>query len=126
MKGYSVKITDAIVELTAKEKIMCKDFTNATSLDEATTENDELIINVANVVTCEVHNEKSDNKDYIKYVVIDTAGNKFVTGSESFATSLLDIVDEMHDAGEEEITIKVYRMDSKNYKGKQFITCSVI
>lgn len=126
MEGYSVKIRESSKELTPKERVLLKDTSNAISIDEATTENGKLIINYAYHVILDVHNEHSDNKDYTKVLVIDKDGNKFVTGSNSFLTSLVDIVDEMHDAGEDDIQIECYRKDSKNYKGKQFISCSLI
>ncbi len=72
-----------------------------------------------------LHNEKSDNKDYINFIVVDKDGEKYVTGSQSFISSFTDIVDEMLEAGETDITIEVYRKESKNYKGKDFITCSI-
>ena len=40
-------------------------------------------------------------------------------------TSGMAIYDEMY--GEEETwAIKAYKLDSKNYKGKKFLTCSII
>nr|DAV56661.1 MAG TPA: hypothetical protein [Caudoviricetes sp.] len=39
---------------------------------------------------------------------------------------MTEIVDEMSAAGETDYELEVYRMDSKNYKGKQFITCSIV
>ena len=126
MEGYSVKIAETSKELSAKEKIALKDISNAVSLDEATT-TDNIVIDYAYHVILNVHNEKSENPDYTKIVVVDKNGTKYVTGSESFKTALLDIVDEMEDAGEgDNITVEVYRKDSKNYKGKQFITCSIV
>ena len=41
-------------------------------------------------------------------------------------TALEEIIEEMQDAGETDIQIEVYRKPSKNYKGKDFITCSII
>ena len=38
---------------------------------------------------------------------------------------MMDIVDEMSESGEE-YKLSVYRKDSNNYKGKQFITCSIV
>lgn len=126
MEGYSVKIRETSKELTPKERVAIKDTSNAVSLDEATTEG-PITIDYAYHVVLDVHNEKSDNKDYTKIIVVDKGGNKFVTGSESFRTALIEIVEEMSDAGcEDEITVEVYRKDSKNYKGKQFITCSLV
>ena len=131
MTGYEAKITYSSKELTAREKIKLKDLTNAIQLDEAT-QNAEfedagnLVITPDYYAEVSVHNEKSDSKDYVKFVVVDTNGTKYVTGSESFITAFKDIVDEMADAGEEEgYDIEVYRMESKNYKGKSFITCSL-
>lgn len=127
MEGYSVKIRETSKELSAKERIAIKDTSNAISIDEVTATEGSIVIQYDFHVILDVHNEKSDNKDYTKIVVMDKGGTKYVTGSESFRTALTDIVDEMVDAGEgDNITIQVYRKDSKNYKGKQFITASIV
>lgn len=126
MEGYSAKIASSTRKLTAKEAIAMKDTSNAISLD-AITMDGPVVIDYDYHVILDIHNEKSDNKDYTKTVVVAKDGTKYVTGSSSFTTSLNDIVDEMIDAGEgDNITIEVYRKDSKNYKGKQFITCSIV
>lgn len=125
MTGYSVKITEASRELTAKEKIKLKDTSDAIKLDEATTEG-ALIIKPTGYAILDVHNEKSENVDYKVYIVEDENGNKYVTGSESFWTSFKDIYDEMSEAGEADYEIKCYRLESKNYKGKFFLTCSIM
>ena len=127
MKGYTVTIREASKELTVKEKIALKDTSNAESIDAITGEQGKFIIDYAYHVVLDVHNEKSSNPDYVKVVVVDKAGNKYITGSESFLSSLSEIVDEMVAAGESEnIQIECYRKESKNYKGKSFITCSLI
>ena len=127
MEGYSVKIRETSKELSAKERIAIKDTSNAISIDEVTATEGSIVIQYDFHVILDIHNEKSDNKDYTKIVVMDKGGTKYVTGSESFRTALTDIVDEMVDAGEgDNITIEVYRKDSKNYKGKQFITASIV
>lgn len=122
---YNVQIIKSTKELTPKEKIMLKDTTNAVSLDEATTSG-TVIIPYAFHAILQIHNVKADDTDYQKCVVVDTAGQKYVTGSSSFISALEDIVDEMLSAGETEFEIEAYRKDSKNYKGKQFISCSII
>ena len=127
MDGYSVKIRETSKELSAKERVAIKDTSNAISIDEVTTENGKMTIDYQFHVILDIHNEKSDNKDYTKTIVVDKEGNKFVTGSESFRTALVEIVNEMTEAGEgDNITIECYRKESKNYKGKSFITCSII
>ena len=124
MTGYSVEIIETSRQLTAKERIALKDTSNAIKLDIACDEND-VIIEPVDYAILAIHNEKSDNKDYENYIIIDKNGDKYVTGSASFWSSFMDIYDEMQ--GEEEAwSIKAYKLDSKNYKGKKFLTCSII
>lgn len=124
MNGYSVAIKESSRELTAKQRIALKDLTNAVRLDEAT-QVEPVVIDVDMYAILNVHNEKSENPDYNNYVIVDKNGTKFVTGSESFWSSFKDIYDEM--SGEDEdYSVKVYRVPSKNYKGKDFITCSIV
>ena len=123
MEGYSVNIREVSRSITAKERVKLKDTTNAISLDEVTREG-KFVFEPDYYAILDVHNEKSEDKDYIKYVIVDKAGTKLVTGSNSFFISFKDIMDEM--AGcEEEFSIEAYRVPSKNYKGKEFITCSI-
>lgn len=129
MEGYSVKIIESSKELTAREKISAKDFSNAMALDtELIDANSTVVITPAAYLILGVHNEHSKNdKDYKKYLIIDTAGNKYVTGSESFFTAFLDIFTAMsEDAPDEEYSIEVYKKPSKNYQGKHFLTCSIL
>ena len=123
MNGYSVSIKESSRELTAKQRIALKDMTGALRLDEAT-QVEPVIINVVMYAILAIHNEKSENPDYVNYIVVDKNGTKYVTGSASFWSSFMDIFTEME--GEDEAwTLKVYRVPSKNYKGKDFITCSI-
>ena len=126
MTGYSVKIEDSSKELTKKERVMFKDTSDAKKLDEIIT-TDALIIDPDFWVMLMVHNEKSDNVDYPVYIIVDKNGEKYITGSEAFWTTFSDIYDEMTADGDyEPWQLKCYKLDSKNYKGKQFLTCSVI
>ena len=123
MNGYSVQIKEVSKELRAKERIALKDTTNAVKLDGATMEG-PVSINPEMWAVLAIHNEKSANPDYDNYVVIDKDGTKYVTGSASFWSSFMDIFSEME--GEtEEWGVRVYRLPSKNYQGKDFITCSI-
>ena len=127
MQGYEVKIRESSKTLTAKERIAVKDFSNAIALDTAVSDDTELIINPAAFIILDVHNERSRNdKDYVKYLILDNAGAKYVTGSESFFTSFRAIFDEMAaEAPDEEYSIMCYRKASQNYTGKSFLTCSI-
>lgn len=133
MKGYKATITRANRELSVKEKIMLKDTADAIKIDEITAEQGTLIITPDIFAEISVHNEniRPDKNgdvrtDYSVYVIIDEDGKKYITSSESFWSTFMDIYDEVMDAGEEfEYSIKCYRKPSKNFKGKDFLTCSI-
>lgn len=123
MTGYEVKIVETSKELSAKERVQLKDTTDAVKLDKATQGN-EVIIDVDFFAELNIHNEKSEDKDYKNYVVVDKNGTRYVTGSDSFWSSFRNIVAEMD--GETGWGVKAYQMPSKNREGKSFITCSVV
>ena len=122
--NYSVKIVDSSRDLSAKERIALKDTSDAIKLDVACEGQDVIFKPVAYAIL-EVHNDKSDDKDYNNYVITDADNNKYVTGSTSFWNSFENIWNEM-DGESEEWMLKCYKLDSKNYNGKQFLTCSII
>lgn len=125
MEGYSAKVIDASIELSAKDRIKLKDLSDAVQLDSAIDEAKEIIIEPDYYAVVSVHNEKSDTKDYEKYVIVSKDGTKYVTGSEAFWSSFKDIYSDM--AGEaDEWGIKCYKLPSKNYAGRGFLTCSII
>lgn len=128
--NYSATITESSRELTARERIMYKDTQNAVSLldmaTEATVQGSKAIItNVKDFIKVNIHNEKSEDKDYMNFIVVDGDGEKYVTGSQSFVNAFMDIYEEMK--GETEPWgIQLNLLDSKNYKGKHILTCSLI
>ena len=127
MKAYEVQVKETSKELAPKERIKIKDLSNAINLDTLTQNEKSVVIDYDYHVILSIHNEKSKERpDYENVVVVDKNGTKFNTGSASFITALEEILDEMNDAGETDIEIEVYRKPSKNYKGKDFITCSII
>lgn len=130
MDGYKATVKECSKELTVKEKIALKDTSNAIGLDfltqEANFNGEKVIIDVDYYATINIHNEKSDNKDYINFIVVAKDATKYVTGSQAFISAFKDIATELAEAGETDMTIEVYRKESKNYKGKDFITCSIV
>ena len=124
VKNHSAKIIASSHDLTAKEKLRCKDTTAAIRIDAAT-ENGDLVITPTGFAVIEIHNEKSKgNKDYNNYLIFGTDGKTYVTGSASFWRSFKDIYDEMQDSNEPWEVVCTRRM-SKNYAGKFFLTCYV-
>lgn len=124
MTGFEAKIRESSKVLTAKERVKFKDTTNAVQLDEATKDK-PLRIAPDFYVILDIHNDHSEDKDYVKYVIVSKEGTKYVTGSESFFSAFKAIVDEMGGT-DEEYEVEVYRLPSKNYKGKEFLTCSIV
>ena len=121
---FESKIAESSKELTARERIRLKDTTDAIKLDEATSDG-EVIITPSAYAILAVHNDKADDPDYEQYIIVGDDDKKYVTGSESFWNAFKAIWDEM--SGEfEEYSVKAYRVPSKNYKGKDFLTCSII
>ena len=123
MKDYKVEIKESSKELSARERISLKDTTNAIKLDEALAE-DSVIITPVDYAILGIHNEKAEDKEYENYIIVDKSGTKYVTGSSSFWSSFIEIYEEMK-GEDEEYSILAYRVESKNYKGKYFLTCSI-
>lgn len=124
MEGYSVKITKCSKDLTHKERVQLKDTTNAISMDDLTKDG-PVALDVAFYAFLEIHNERSESVDYSVCVLVDKAGAKYRTGSPSFMSALDDIMADM-DGCDEPWQLEVSRQPSKNYKGKEFLTCSVV
>lgn len=130
MENYVATIVESSRELTAKERVMYKDFSNATSLVDyvnVSRENGEkAILDVADYVVIDVHNPKAqDNTDYTVYLVIDKTGNKYYTSSQAFWSAFNNIATEMK-GSDEEWGIEAVLIPSKNYKGKEILTCALV
>ena len=128
--NYSATIREASRELTARERVMFKDTQNAISIndfaEQAKSEGGKAIITgVTDFVVLDIHNDKSDDKDYDNFLIIDATGEKYVTGSQAFWNSFKSIYDEMKDETEP-WGIQLNLIPSKNYKGKNVLTCSLI
>ena len=127
---YKVEVIETSKELSAKQRIALRTGVNAISLDQAT-QVEEVVINPDYYAELAVHNEKSDDKDYTTFIIVDKSGQAYATGSRSFIDTFKAIFDEMntynseHPDNKEEFSIVAFRMESKNYKGKSFITCRV-
>lgn len=131
MENFSAKIVECTHELTARERILLKDTTDARKIDNEVDlcmkTGEKFIITPTDYAVLEIHNEKSkDRKDYNNYIILDKDGNKYVTGSPSFWQSFMAIWNEMRSDSDEEFQIHIYKVPSKNYSGKDFITCSII
>lgn len=122
--AYHVKVIETTHELNARERIKMKDTTNAIKLDSAITSDEPIIVTPVDWAILEIDNSKVDGV-YQNYIVVDESGQKFVTGSRSFWEAFKAIWDEMAEEGEV-YQVEIYKVDSKNYTGKKFITCSLL
>lgn len=129
-ENYVATIREASRELTAKERVMFKDFANAISLVDFVSakreSGEKAIIDIKDYVVIDVHNPMaSDNTDYTVYLVIDSRGDKYYTSSNAFWSAFNNIATEMK-GSDEEWGIEAVLIPSKNYKGKEILTCSLV
>ena len=127
MRDFEVKITGSMVELSPRERVSFKSLDVADPLDSLTENGQSVRVNIGNIVTMAVHNEKAkENKDYNVYVLVDKdTGKRYRSGSVSLYNAINDIMDEMAEI-DEDIVIEIYKRESKNYKGKGFLTCYLV
>lgn len=125
-RTFSVKIAYTSSELTVEDKIRLKDTREAQSL-ESISRDGAVKIGIVAYAVLDIHNEKSDDKDYTQYVFMDKDGNKYMTGSEPFFNSFTDIWEELDDAEipVEDRYFKIYQLPSRNFVGRNFVTCSL-
>ena len=95
---FTVTITESSREFKGKEALKLKDIGNAIRLNSAINdaEDNKVVFTPEAWAVLHIENDNAkegQDKEYINYIVIDTDGNKYITGSESFFTSLKDILD---------------------------------
>lgn len=124
MLDYRAEIAETSIEnLTKRDVLKYTDTSKAIGLDKILAGGEVLTVSPIAYCVLDVHNEKAkDDKDYNQYLII-TKDEMYVTGSKSFWNSFKHIFDTMQG---EEYDIDIYRMESKNYAGKYFITCSIV
>ena len=120
--AFTVEITNASKELSKRERVDLKDLRNATKLDDALSNGNKLYITPSYYAELSVHNDKATPQDYMNFVIVSEDGEKFYTGSQSFISSFKNIDEEMDG---EDYALVIYKLPSKNYSGKEFITCSL-
>lgn len=125
MEGYEVKVANCTKTLNGKERVAIKDISNAVKLDSVVTPDNKFEIIPDYTAILNVHNENAENKDYNIFVIVAKDGTKYITSSNSFISSFNGIAEEMADE-DEEWGILVHKIESKNFKGRYFLTCSII
>lgn len=121
----SVSLLSGSREFTPRERIRIKDSGSSEMLDSVVTLEEPLKITPESWAVVEITSPDASIAPYNHYVIMDASGKKYETGSTSFWGSFISIWDEMCETGES-FDIEVYKRESKNYKGKCFINCSLL
>ena len=124
MRDYEVTLVSSTKELKGKALVMAKQFTEAIPLAKEVQSVGEVTIDVDYLAEFQVHNERSDNKDYVIYVICDKDGTKYSTSSQSLFDSAVDCIVSM-DGMDEEWKLRVFGMKSKNFAG-DFLTATIV
>lgn len=122
-KDYSVQIVEGSKEFTGKQAVMIKDTQNSLGLNDLTKDG-EFVFKPIDYAILEIHNEKSENKDYMVFVFITADGEMYSTSSMNLFETMVDIMSDMADCSED-WGIRVFQKPSKNRSGQTFLTCSV-
>ena len=120
---FIAKITEASRELDKRMQLKLTNTGSAVKLDKAVTNDQTLRIAPTGWAIVDVHNENArDDKDYQQYIVM-TEDKNYITGSNSFWNSFINIFETMDG---EPFEIEIFKMPSKNYEGKTFLTCDIV
>lgn len=127
-KTYTVEIINSSRQLTLAETVNLKLSANQEPLGTLA-ETEPVIIDVEYYAELSIHNEKSEDKDYTNFVIADTNGSVYNTGSESFINAFGLIVDSIREASNGDLptpfTVVARTLPSKNRQGKTFLTCEL-
>ena len=124
---YKSTIIEASAEISKVEAVALKSLSDCEGIDTIVNESLDgyALLHPVKYVMLHVENDKAkENPVYDVLVIIDRDGSKYKTGSTSFIQTFKDIFDELQ--GEEGWALKVFGRESKNYKGKKFLTCSAV
>lgn len=125
MEGFESKITACSnSEMSKREQLKMMDLTNAIQLESAVNAKGKVEITPRIWAVVEIINPRSKGeKEYTKFVLIDDLEQKWQTGSESFMQAFKQINDFMEG---EPFSIEAYGVESKNFPGRNFLTCSIL
>lgn len=123
MEGFKTTIIESSREMDPIEAYQMQDTSDGIQLNDIV-QDGEVIIDFDMYARVHVVNPANkDKKEYDKTIILDKSGTKFITGSDSFTSELVNIVSQL--GGTDGWALKVYTKPSKNYSG-DFITCSVV
>ena len=120
---FTAKIREASVELDKRTQLKLTNTGMAVKLDKAVDETNSIRIAPIGWAILDVHNENArDDKDYTQYIII-TEETNYITGSDSFWGSFINIFEVMDG---DPFEIDIIKKPSRNYEGKSFLTCDIV
>lgn len=132
---YEVVITGSSLEkIRGTERLRYTNFAGMVQLDDIISDDGvKTALDITGYVECHVHNDKSDKQEYDKLVLIAKDGELYLTGSDSFKRSFIEIFEALTDDFVEDgiapqdrvYPILAFKAPSKNIKGKTFLCCAV-
>lgn len=127
--AYSAEVAQASRQLTAAQKLAYEDTSDMRSLNEVSA--DMIIEGIVNWAWVKIHNDRlEENPDYDVFVIDTESGEQFYTSSPSFREAFTHIWEVVgSDWNNEEpmkIDIKLKRIPSRNYKGKEILSCKYV
>ena len=131
--AYESKVKESSRELTLMEKINLDDTSDMSAINDY--DDGYIFEGIKWWAIVEIHNDRlQDKTDYTLFVISDKDGEQYYTSSESFTEAFMHIWKlalEEHNRKElpEEdfsISLKLKRIQSKNYKGKEILSCKYI
>ena len=134
-REYEVTITGSSLEkIRGTERLRYTNFAGMVQLDDIISDDGvKTALDITGYVECHVHNDKSDTQEYDKLVLIAKDGELYLTGSDSFKRSFIEIFEALSDDFDDDgiapqdrvYPILAFKAPSKNIKGKTFLCCAV-
>ena len=115
-------------EFTKKEVAVIKtSLQSCVDINAATENGNSLTVSVAAYAVLEIENDRSKGeKVYQKIMIVDNDGRMYITGSPSFIENFRSVMEVMDGEDPDSWGLEIFQMESRNYKGKNFITCKVV
>lgn len=134
-RDYTVTVINSSFEkLRGIDKLRYTNFSAMRQMDELVPEDGtKVALEIVGFVQSHIHNGQCENSEYDKMVLIGKDGELYVTGSDSFATSFIEIhdaltadfIDDDIPMNERVYPIIAFKVPSNNIKGKTFLCCGV-
>lgn len=134
-RDYDVTVVASSFEkLRGRDRLRYTNFSTMLQMDDIVNEDGTKVpLDITGYVKAHVHNGQIEESDYDKLVLIGKDGDLFVTGSDSFTDSFIEIFEALTDdfvddgipVNERVYPIIAYKRPSNNIKGKTFLCCGV-